>query len=340
MLSALCCWSSVLVFHQTHWLCVYRLWGVALQCWVFWDEACQMVSLQWLEPSVSAFRCGFWSIGTLFLGWIISGDCRWFVVRRVSIATFWVLSTVVLTQGLIWSGSWLLWMASDFRCVMDSFRYFVVRLWWGNILVSKWSECIWSIFVGLEIGQTLIADVDLIWYWTLQVFVFWSVFLCCFDAVSRLLLKQHLLTLSDIVLLVVRQRQWLVVSDVCFWSTAVGTDITACLSQLFGSWVHWWRRVLCCDDVVKTENLDWIFLLDVSFLLRLTFDASVLWVRRVVLRLLGLSAFVSEIDPVSQYLSVFRACRYFSGYLLHVCRFRYGMLSVVCFWGIFLESLF
>ena len=27
---------------------------------------------------------------------------------------------------------------------------------------------------------------------------------------------------------------------------------------------------LLCDDVVKTENLDWIFLLDVSFLLRLT----------------------------------------------------------------------
>ncbi len=26
-----------------------------------------------------------------------------------------------------------------------------------------------------------------------------------------------------------------------------------------------------CDDVVKTENLDWIFLLDVSLLLRLAF---------------------------------------------------------------------
>ncbi len=27
--------------------------------------------------------------------------------------------------------------------------------------------------------------------------------------------------------------------------------------------------LLVCDDVVKTENLDWIFLLDVSLLLRL-----------------------------------------------------------------------
>ncbi len=34
--------------------------------------------------------------------------------------------------------------------------------------------------------------------------------------------------------------------------------------------------LLVCDDVVKTENLDWIFLLDVSLLLRLAWDASVL----------------------------------------------------------------
>ncbi len=81
-------------------------------------------------------------------------------------------------------------------------------------------------------------------------------------------------------------------ADVCFWITAVGTDITACLSQLFGSWVHWWRRVpfwgwccqlfvtgatsFVCDDVVKTENLDWIFLLDVSLLWGWPVDASIL----------------------------------------------------------------
>ena len=36
----------------------------------------------------------------------------------------------------------------------------------------------------------------------------------------------------------------LIKSDVCFWNFIIGTGITACLSQLFGTWVHWWRRVL------------------------------------------------------------------------------------------------
>ena len=36
----------------------------------------------------------------------------------------------------------------------------------------------------------------------------------------------------------------LINSDVCFWNFIIGTGITACLSQLFGTWVHWWRRVL------------------------------------------------------------------------------------------------
>ncbi len=37
---------------------------------------------------------------------------------------------------------------------------------------------------------------------------------------------------------------WWIKSDVCFWNFIIGTDITACLSQLFVTWVHWWRRVL------------------------------------------------------------------------------------------------
>ncbi len=113
------------------------------------------------------------------------------------------------------------------------------------------------------------------------------------------------------------EGQWLVVSDRCliaysfcwdpsdfgFWGgfpcwtafflgrSSIGTDITVCLSQLFGSWVHWWRRVpfwvdasavvteatpFVCDDVVKTKNLNWIFLLDVSLLWGWPMDASVL----------------------------------------------------------------
>ena len=70
----------------------------------------------------------------------------------------------------------------------------------------------------------------------------------------------------------------------CFWRSAIGTDITACLSQLFspgftdgaGFRFGWILSAVVteatpfvCDDVVKTENLDWIFLLDVSLLLRL-----------------------------------------------------------------------
>jgi hypothetical protein len=37
--------------------------------------------------------------------------------------------------------------------------------------------------------------------------------------------------------------------------------------------------------------------------------------------LLELSAFLAEVELLSQYLSVFRVCKYFSGYSLHVCRF-------------------
>ncbi len=37
---------------------------------------------------------------------------------------------------------------------------------------------------------------------------------------------------------------FLTLSDICFWGNVVGTDITACWSQLFGTWVHSWRRVL------------------------------------------------------------------------------------------------
>ncbi len=72
------------------------------------------------------------------------------------------------------------------------------------------------------------------------------------------------------------EGQWLVVQMFVFESPPLAPDITACLSQLFGSWVHWWRRVPCCDNVVKTENLDWIFLLDVSLLWGWPVDASVL----------------------------------------------------------------
>jgi hypothetical protein len=37
--------------------------------------------------------------------------------------------------------------------------------------------------------------------------------------------------------------------------------------------------------------------------------------------LLELQLLVAEVEPLSQYLSVFRVCKYFSGYSLHACRF-------------------
>jgi hypothetical protein len=63
-----CCWVSVLVFSSDSLIVGFRpsfrewmpfveihqilfLRWISLQCWVFWDETCQMVSLQWLEPS-------------------------------------------------------------------------------------------------------------------------------------------------------------------------------------------------------------------------------------------------------------------------------------------------
>ena len=72
-------------------------------------------------------------------------------------------------------------------------------------------------------------------------------------------------------------------SNVCLrWTTV---DEIRCLILNFHHW-HWYHSVFVtivwylgslmaqgscffCDGVVKTENLDWIFLLDVSLLLRL-----------------------------------------------------------------------
>ena len=79
------CWNSVLVFSSDSLIVGFRpsfrewmpfveihqifLKWISLQCWVFWDETCQMVSLQWLEPS----EC-FW------LGSMVGGaDVRFWI---------------------------------------------------------------------------------------------------------------------------------------------------------------------------------------------------------------------------------------------------------------------
>ncbi len=91
----------------------------------------------------------------------------------------------------------------------------------------------------------------------------------CVDEVRGLFLKLH---------------RWFVPSDVCFWggpfvafdSSGIvwGKSPLALISQrvchncLVPGFTDG-AGCLFCDDVVKTENLDWIFLLDVSLLLRL-----------------------------------------------------------------------
>jgi hypothetical protein len=64
-----------------------------------------------------------------------------------------------------------------------------------------------------------------------------------FDKVRRLFLKLHHVG-CDPSNICFWGGSLLMKSDVCFWNFIIGTGITACLSQLFGTWVHWWRRVL------------------------------------------------------------------------------------------------
>ncbi len=49
---------------------------------------------------------------------------------------------------------------------------------------------------------------------------------------------------DEVRCLFLRLHRWLWSIRVYLSWFTIGTDITACLSQLFGTWVHWWRRVL------------------------------------------------------------------------------------------------
>ena len=213
-------WMPFVEVHQI----LFLKW-ISLQCWVFWDEACQMVSLQWLEPFDA---------------------CQWLVVS----------DRCLIAYSFCWD-------PSAFRCL----RWISLL---GNVLFL--AICHWH------------------WY--------------------------H-----------------------------------SCLSQLFGSWVHWWRRVpfgwvrqllsswsntLCLWRCRKNRKPR----LDFSFRCLTSFEAGLwthqyCWVRQEIwlvcdllafwllreVKSLDLSALVAGIELLSQYLSVFRVCKHFSGYLFHVCRF-------------------
>ncbi len=177
MLSTYVGGSASWCFRQTHWLLGFvRVFGnecpllrfvhqtlslkwISLQCWVFWDEACRMVSLQWLEP---------------FDG------CQWLVVSV----------SCLIAYSFCWD-------PSDFRL-----------LGWISLL-----------------GNVLFLAICL-WHW------YHSLFVTIVRFLGSLM--------------------------------AQGSVLGGCVS----CWVP--EATPCvCDDVVKTENLDWIFLLDVSLLLRL-----------------------------------------------------------------------
>ncbi len=298
MLSAICCWGSIVCRYSSdslivgicQWclkqiLCVFANCGcVVLQSWVFWGEACQMVSLQWLEPSVSAFH---------------------FCDRR------WLLLNVLCLMQRVRCRHSDLNNWSRFRGVRLFLKTYVVigiRLLRGACVVGFYDVTSWfEYFVGCQCFWSSLV-------WQCQLFRdSLSV-----DGVRCLFLKRHLLLMSAICC-------WSIIvgldpSDVCFWGGSFlafdpsdvcfwGGSPLALISQrvchncLVPGFTDG-AGFLCCDDVVKTENLDWIFLLDVSLLLRLTCGASVL---------LSTSG--------SFNLSVFWACKYFSGHSLHVCRF-------------------
>ncbi len=98
---------------------------------------------------------------------------------------------------------------------------------------------------------------------------------------------------------------WLIKSDVCFWNFIIGTDITACLSQLFGTWVHWWRRVLVLWWCRKNRKPR----LDFSSRCLTSSEAGLwthqyCWIRQVMLTWFRpISRLVAKIGPLSLDLS-------------------------------------
>jgi hypothetical protein len=152
-----------------------------------------------------------------------------------------------------------------FASEVSSSLFGIVRLcFWGSSLVAV------RYFLGQQ-GMTL-SD-------------FCSLSASVVDDVRWTFLKHRVLMRSDVCF-------WGFIigcdpSDVCFWGGSflafdpseiiLGRSPLALISQrvchncLVPGFTDG-AGFLICDNVVKTENLDWIFLLDVSLLLRLTCD--------------------------------------------------------------------
>ena len=135
-----CWWISVLVFSSDSLIVGSRpscregvpfvevhqilfLKWISLQCWVFWDEACQMVNLQWLEPFdacqwlVVSDRCLIvylfcWDPSAFrFLRWIsLLGNvlflaiCHWHWYHSLFVTIVRFLGSL-MAQGSVWVGA-------------------------------------------------------------------------------------------------------------------------------------------------------------------------------------------------------------------------------------------
>ncbi len=224
MLSVMLNWISVLVVHQTHWLlgsvrtsgsrfpCVC---SPALGCCTSMLSVLRWSFVRWWACSGSNRLCLRFAVvfgPSEFVSEV--GHLWWLqmvVVRRIlSNATFWMLSTMVLTQVLIWSGRWLLWMTSDFRGVVDSFRCLVVRSC-GEVT---------SLFEVVRVYLRLLH-----WFWDQPDFDCWSwPHLCWTDQ-----------------MLVSEEGRWLVVSGCWLMPSAV--YCWGCILYLTYRHWHWYHSL-------------------------------------------------------------------------------------------------
>ncbi len=112
------------------------------------------------------------------------------------------------------------------------------------MLPLKWRQAFWCVLVR----QICVCRVTICWWSqvvsdTSSLLLSGIVWASRVDDVRWAFLRHHVLVVVH-QMFVFEVDHLLIKSDVCFWNFIIGTGITGCLSQLFGAWVHWWRRVL------------------------------------------------------------------------------------------------
>jgi hypothetical protein len=183
----------------------------------------------------------------------------------------------------------------------------VIRVFWGEALsdgelavartvcfcVFEVTPC-WWIQMFVSESSSLLSGIVRLWFWGSSL------------VSVRYFLGQRGMTLSDFCSLsasVVDDVRWaflihhmLMKADVGFWGFIVGCDpsdliwVSSLLALISERVCHNClvpgftdgAGFLFCDDVVKTENLDWIFLLDVSHFEAGLWTHQYCWIRRVM----------------------------------------------------------